>query len=491
MLFKQSSWKNIRQKKYIGALLLAGMAFCISTPDARATVARAHGGYGPTANPGDSIASPSAPTINVTEDSQAPSVSAEQRYINPTFLKTHTADTFDSSGGDVLVLYASSHRDVVFTPSDNFGNLWISIAGPTSTATGFDLRSEVWYVANPKVGPGHFITMKLSSAQPLVMSVFVVKGADRSAPIDAVSLIRSDPKPKGRGVSNPAVATARSNELLLAWTKVSWGAHAEPGFGFKSEPTASSNFLYAESAVVSAPGDYHSVFTLGTREAWQSAVVAISADPNRATISWTAATDEKSAKLEYLIERCEGRDCTNFEQVGRTFGTTFHDAGLSSSQSYSYRVRARRPNSRFGPYSGVASIMVPADRPSLPTGVTAAAAGLREILLSWIPSPENHAATGKYLVERCSGDSCSEFKAIGTVAGTSFRDRDVVPWNVYRYQVRAVSVNRSTGPALSAVCQGSLAGPHARYIAFVFVLCAAPLFSQTRRAKAARRLTLQ
>ena len=97
---------------------------------------------------------PTAPGALAPGAGPGPIVDTVQGYYNSTFLTTHTTAAFDSTGGDLIVLFASSHFGVTFNPSDNFGNRWISIAGPTTTALGFDLESQIWYAPNPTVGPG-------------------------------------------------------------------------------------------------------------------------------------------------------------------------------------------------------------------------------------------------------------------------------------------------------------------------------------------------
>ena len=58
-------------------------------------------------------------------------------------------------------------------------------------------------------------------------------------------------------------------------------------------------------------------------------------------LSWAAATDNV-AVTGYLIERCQGAGCSTFTQIAAPpgTGTTYGDAGLNASTSYSYRVRA-------------------------------------------------------------------------------------------------------------------------------------------------------
>ena len=128
---------------------------------------------------------PTAPgNLTGVAGASGPVVVGRQGYINATSQPVHTTNAFDSTGGDLLVICVSSHGGVTMTPSDSYGNSWILGSGPTSTTVGFDLRTGVWYARNPTVGAGHTVTVNLSAAQPVVISVFVVKGSSIATPID-------------------------------------------------------------------------------------------------------------------------------------------------------------------------------------------------------------------------------------------------------------------------------------------------------------------
>ncbi len=73
-------------------------------------------------------------------------------------------------------------------------------------------------------------------------------------------------------------------------------------------------------------------------------------------LSWSAATDNV-AVTGYLIERCPGTGCSTFAQIAAPAGTgtSYGDAGLIASTSYSYRVRATDAAGNLGPYSPVSS----------------------------------------------------------------------------------------------------------------------------------------
>ena len=215
----------------------------------------------------------SGATTNLPES--GPIVQTMQSYINPTFLKTHTTAPFDSSGGDLIVVCASSHAGVIMTPSDSFNNTWISAAGPTNTGTGFDLRTEIWYTKKPTVGPGHTLTLELSVSQPLVISLYVVKGSDSSAPIDAISMIGDDGGSQSLIVTSPNITTTSVNDLLIAFAKSSISETWSPGDGFTAQWAGSSNFLDTETARAVTPGTYNSTFDITSFGTWQAATVAI------------------------------------------------------------------------------------------------------------------------------------------------------------------------------------------------------------------------
>ena len=81
---------------------------------------------------------------------------------------------------------------------------------------------------------------------------------------------------------------------------------------------------------------------------------ATAVSSSQITLSWTASTDNVGV-TGYSVERCQGSGCSNFGQITTSPGTTFTDAGLSASTSYSYRVRATDAAGNLSGYSTVAS----------------------------------------------------------------------------------------------------------------------------------------
>jgi len=215
----------------------------------------------------------------------APAVVAEEGYLNRSFLKAHTTDSFDSSGGDLIVVCASSHAGVLLTPTDSFHNTWTPAAGPTNTSSGFNLRTQIWYAKNAAVGPGHTFTMQLSQPQSLVISLYVVKGADPSSPIDAISTIGDDGGSELRDITSPGIVTTRPNDLLIGFGKSSVPEKWSAGTGYRTQRRASSNFLDSQVGWALAPGPYRATFEVSSRGNWQAAVVAVRPPANAPSAS--------------------------------------------------------------------------------------------------------------------------------------------------------------------------------------------------------------
>ncbi len=301
---------------------------------------------------------PTAPANLTVITMPVPVIQAVRGYLNRMFLTTHTTIPFDSSGGDFIVVCASSHAGVTMTPSDSFNNTWISAAGPTNTNKGLNLETQVWYAKNPTVGPRHTVTLNLSAAQSLVISVIVVRGSNISAPIDAISAIGDDGGSRTLQITSPHIATTNRDDLLIGFAKSSASEIFTPRSGFTMQPDASSDFLDAETGPAVTPGTYDATFTLSSAATWQAAVVAVKPSPFAYALSWTASTNNMGS-TEYVVERCQGAGCNNFAPLTTTTLTTFNDTSIASTKSYRYRVRAIDVNGNLSHYSKVARTSSP------------------------------------------------------------------------------------------------------------------------------------
>ena len=290
----------------------------------------------------------------------APTLLRVARYYDETHFTTHTMAPFDSTGGDLLVVGAGTHGDASLTPSDNYNNTWISLAGPTnfgptSSSGGLNLRAQIWYAKNPKVGPNHVFTVTLSTRVALVLSLFVVKGSNVSDPIDAVSTIGNDADTRSLTPTSPSITTTHANDLLIGYGKSVFSETWSAGPGFTFQPAASSDYLVAESGLAATPGSYKSTFAISFPANWQTAVVAVRPaeslpDTAPITLAWQPSSDNVEV-IGYQVERCSGANCNEFARIGTSKATSFVDSALPAPAVYRYRVRALDAAGNMSKYS--------------------------------------------------------------------------------------------------------------------------------------------
>jgi PKD repeat protein len=94
--------------------------------------------------------------------------------------------------------------------------------------------------------------------------------------------------------------------------------------------------------------------------------------------------------------------------------------------------------------------------PAAPGSLVAHATSQTAISLQWAPSKDN-VGVKTYLVERCTGTTCSTFAQIGSATVTTYSNIRLLAGTTYRYRVRAVDAagNRS---AYSNVAQATTTG---------------------------------
>ncbi|MGB6682429.1 MAG: fibronectin type III domain-containing protein, partial [Candidatus Acidiferrum sp.] len=168
-------------------------------------------------------------------------------------------------------------------------------------------------------------------------------------------------------------------------------------------------------------------------------LTAMATSGTQINLTWAASTDNVGV-TGYKVERCQGAGCANFAQIATPTATTFNDAGLSASTSYSYRVRAADAAGNNSAYSNIFSTTTLASSdttpPTAPANLAATAASAGQINLSWTASTDNVGVTG-YKVERCSGAGCASFAQIATPTATTFNNTGLTGSTSYSYRVRA------------------------------------------------------
>ena len=162
------------------------------------------------------------------------------------------------------------------------------------------------------------------------------------------------------------------------------------------------------------------------------------------TLTWTASTALNVTA--YLIERCSGAGCKNFDQIGSVASFPYMDGGLLPLTFYQYRIRAQDAAGNLSDYVTVSATTLTL---GAPTGLIGVAVSTSQINLSWFASPSTGAAT--YLVARCSGVGCTSFAQIATVSGATYSDTGLTANTTYVYEVQGTNSEGASSGYSSSV----------------------------------------
>jgi len=129
------------------------------------------------------------------------------------------------------------------------------------------------------------------------------------------------------------------------------GLTPSTSYSYQVQATDNGGNLSGFSNTASASTSSGMDTTPPTAPAGLAAAVASSTQIN---LGWTASSDNVGV-TGYLVERCEGANCTGFAQIGTSTITTYNDIGLTAATSYNYRVRATDAAANLSAYSNTAS----------------------------------------------------------------------------------------------------------------------------------------
>ena len=168
---------------------------------------------------------------------------------------------------------------------------------------------------------------------------------------------------------------------------------------------------------------------------------------NKVTVKWTASTDNVGV-TGYRVSR-------NGATLGDvTSGTQYVDSSVLPSTSYDYQVLAYDAASNKSGLSTVATVKTPAasnvdtQAPSVPTDVTAKAAGKNQINVSWKASTDNVGVVA-YDVYRTTGTITAA--KVATVTTTSYGDTGLSANTQYSYYIIARdNAGNASGKSASA-----------------------------------------
>jgi chitodextrinase len=155
-------------------------------------------------------------------------------------------------------------------------------------------------------------------------------------------------------------------------------------------------------------------------------LTALATLPTQVNLSWTASTDNVGVVGYYVY-----RNGTQLATV--TTGSSFNDATVVPSTTYSYTVAAYDAAGNVSAQTASVNVTTPATvdttPPSTPTNLSVTVASSSQINLSWTASTDNVGVVG-YYVYRNGG-------MVGTTSGTSYQDTGLSPSTAYSYTVAA------------------------------------------------------
>lgn len=192
-----------------------------------------------------------------------------------------------------------------------------------------------------------------------------------------------------------------------------------PGNRFRETVYIDQLYIRAETAAINPP-------------AAPGGLTAVAISSERIDLAWS---DESENETGFLIER--SGDGLVFTEIGSSAAdtATYSDQGLQAETPYWYRVRAWNTAGESVP-SNVDSVttLSPPPAPEAPTGLSATAAGVDRINLSW---QDNSSSESGFRIERSLGGS-SFVEIAQTNADVSvFTDVGLASGTTYHYRVAA------------------------------------------------------
>jgi hypothetical protein len=157
-------------------------------------------------------------------------------------------------------------------------------------------------------------------------------------------------------------------------------------------------------------------------------------------LTWS---DNSANEIGFKIERCQGANCTSFNQVGTvgTNVTSYPNTGLTANMTYTYRVQAYNAagNSDYSS-TARATTLAPPQPPAAPGALKATPLSKNQMRLSW---SDNSANESGFKVERCKGSTCTNFSQIASVAPniSTYTNSGLARGTTYSYRVRAYNAS--------------------------------------------------
>jgi outer membrane protein assembly factor BamB len=203
----------------------------------------------------------------------------------------------------------------------------------------------------------------------------------------------------------------------------------------------------------SASASTATLSTGGTPASVPAGLTAVAGSSVSINLSWTASSDRFGAVKNYKVYRN-----SSASPVAVPTTTTYLDAGLAASTTYSYAVSAcdALGNCTALSASTATTTLSPtgSPAPSAPTGLSAVAASSVSISLSWTPSVDLSGTISNYEVYRVGS-------VVGAPIGAAFTDTGLSASTPYSYTVSACDTLGKCSALSAAAGATTLAAPPA------------------------------
>lgn len=256
---------------------------------------------------------------------------------------------------------------------DASGNSYVLLSGTQSS----NVSQSIYYAKNIAAAGSNAVTVSFNTpVSGLVVRVIEYQGLDPANPIDTTVAAYGN----GASADSGWVTTSSASDLLLGVGLTGAGT-AEAGAGYTPRALNNTEALGSdliEDRFATASGAYNATMAVAPSSWWVMQFVALrlaggsdsntqaltapsnltatAASGQQVNLTWTASTDNIGVS-GYLIERCPGAGCANFAQIANApSGTSYSDASLAPSTSYTYRFRATDVATLMSGYSNTTTV---------------------------------------------------------------------------------------------------------------------------------------
>jgi len=384
-----------------------------------------------------------------------------------------TISNFNAGTGTNRLLVVGVDANNKHVTSVTFGGVSLTKA----TSSFHNDYSAFWYLTNPS-GTGN-IVVTMAGATSAVVGAYSISGVDQTTPIPTSNTNHDSTT---AGSPTISITTQYPNSMVLDLPSIyggvtlgsstcaqQWDVNIASAItGASSSTVKTSAGLTTCNWIASGGGDLwddaaieiksSGTGTTATVPGSPTGLTATSNSTSQINLSWTApSSDGGSVITGYDIERStdNGTTWSTVQANTGSTGTTYSDAGLSPSTTYTYRISAINSVGTSTPSNIVSSKTqsIPITVPQPPTGLTATAASTSQVNLSWTaPSDNGGSAITGYQIERSSdsGTTWSFVQSNTNSTSAAYSDMGLNPSTSYTYRVSAINSVGTSSPSNTA-----------------------------------------